>query len=92
MRGPVMTVMAVVAAGVLLVGATPAAPPDYPVNFIKVDELKFLLDAGTKADIIDVRTWTAYEEMHITGARSMPVRTVEQRAGEISKTGLAVFY
>jgi Rhodanese-like domain len=92
MRGPVMTVMTVMTAGVLLVGATPAAPPDYPVNFIKVDELKALLDTGTRADIIDVRNWAAYEEMHITGARSMPLRVVEQRAGEISKTGLAVFY
>ena len=64
--------MAVVAAGVLLGSAAPAAPPDYPVNFIKVDELKALLDKGTKADIIDVRTWAAYEEMHIKGARSMP--------------------
>jgi rhodanese-related sulfurtransferase len=39
-----------------------------------------------------VRNWAAYEEMHIKGARSMPVRVVEQRAGEISKTGLVVLY
>ena len=84
--------MAVVAAGVLLGSAKPAAPPDYPVNFIKVDELKALLDKGTKADIIDVRSWAAYEEMHIKGARSMPVRVVEQRANEISKTDLVVLY
>ena len=84
--------IAAVAAGVLLGGAKPAAPPDYPVNFIKVDELKALLDKGTKGDIIDVRNWAAYEEMHIKGARSMPVRVVEQRASEISKTGLVVFY
>jgi rhodanese-like protein len=84
--------MAVVAAGVLLGSAAPAAPPDYPVNFIKVDELKALLDKGTRGDLIDVRNWAAYEEMHIKGARSMPVRSVEQRANEISKTGLVVFY
>ena len=84
--------MALVAAGVLLGGAAPAAPPDYPVSFIKVEELKALLDKGTGADIIDVRNWAAYEEMHIKGARSMPVRVVEPRAHEISKTGLVVFY
>lgn len=84
--------MAVVAAGVLLGGAAPAAPPDHPVSFIKVDELKALLDKGTRADIIDVRNWAAYEEVHIKGARSMPVRVVEPRASEISKTGLVVFY
>ncbi len=81
-----------VAGGVLLLGAAPAAPPDAPARFIKVDELKALLDRGTRADIIDVRTWDAYQEMHIKGARSMPVRAIEARTGEISKTGLVVFY
>jgi rhodanese-like protein len=80
------------AAAILLVGAAPASPPDYPVNFISVDELKALLDKGTKADIMDVRNWDAYVEMHIKGARSMPLRAVERRANEISKTGLVVFY
>jgi len=84
--------VAVVAAGVLLAGAAPAAPPEYPVSFIKVDELKVLLDLGTKADVIDVRHWTSYAESHIQGARSMPLRTVAERAKEISKTSLAVFY
>ena len=82
----------VVAAGVLLTGAAPAAPPEYPVAFIKVDELKTLLDRGTRADIIDVRHWDSYVESHIRGARSMPLRAVPDRASEISKTGLVVFY
>jgi rhodanese-related sulfurtransferase len=81
-----------VTCGVLLLGAAPAAPPDAPVNFITVDELKALVARGTRADIIDVRTWDAYQEMHIKGARSMPLRAIETRAGEISRTGLVVFY
>jgi rhodanese-related sulfurtransferase len=81
-----------VAAAVLLGAAAPAAPPDYPVNFIKVDELKAELDRGVRADIIDVRHWNAYVEMHIKGARSMPLRAVESRAREIPRTGLVVFY
>jgi rhodanese-related sulfurtransferase len=81
-----------VAAGVLLLGAAPAAPPDPPANFISVDELKKRIDDGARADLIDVRHWDAYVEMHITGARSIPVRSVEPRASEISKTGLVVFY
>ena len=89
MRG-VLVPLGVVAA--LLVGATPAAPPDYPVSFISVDELKTALDRGAKADIIDVRHWDAYVDMHIKGARSMPLRAVPERAGEIGKTGLVVFY
>ena len=76
----------------LLLGAAPAAPPEYPVAFIKVDELKAALDRGVKADIIDVRKWGPYVEQHITGARSMPLRAVPERAPEITKTGLVVFY
>ncbi len=85
-------VVTLVTGGVLLLGAAPAAPPDAPVSFIKADELKLLLDRGTRGDIIDVRAWDAYQEMHIKGARSMPMRAIEARAAEISKTGLVVFY
>ena len=81
-----------VTASILLLGAAPAAPPDAPVNFIKVDELKTLVDHGRPVDLIDVRHWQSYVEMHIKGARSMPLRVIEARANEISKTGLVVFY
>ncbi len=78
--------------GIVLGTAGQAAPPDAPVTFISVDELKGALDRGVKTDIIDVRTRDAYVEMHITGARSMPLRSVPERARGISKTGLVVFY
>jgi hypothetical protein len=91
MAARVLVVAVVAAAGVLL-GAAPASPPDYPVNFIHVDELKALLDRGVKGDLIDVRNWHAYVEQHLPGARSMPLRVVEQRSGEITRTGLVVFY
>ena len=89
MRG---TLGVLVAAAILLLGAAPGAPPESPVSFIKVDELKLRLDRGAKTDIIDVRHWDPYVEMHIKGARSMPLRSVPDRAGEIPKTGLVVFY
>ena len=89
MRGALAVVGAV---GLLFATAAPAAPPEYPVNFIKVAELKGSLDRGTKADIIDVRHWEQFVESHIKGARSMPLRVVNDRAPEISKTGLVVFY
>ena len=86
-------VASVLAAAVLLGFAAPAAIPEGPINFIKVDELKRLLDQGRRVDLIDVRHWESYVEMHITGARSMPLRVIEARAAkEISKTGVVVFY
>ena len=81
-----------VVAAIVLGTAGQAAPPDHPVMFISVDELKKSLDRGVKADIIDVRTWDAYVEMRIKGARSMPLRSVPERAREISKSGFVVFY
>lgn len=81
-----------VAAGVLLLGAAPAAPPESPVAFIAPDELKALLDRGVRADIIDVRHWDQYVQIHVKGARSMPLRAVPDRATEISRTGVVVFY
>ena len=83
---------AAIVAGVMLASAAPAAPPEYPVRFIKVAELKALLERGTKADIIDVRHWDSYVESHIRGARSVPLRALPDRAPEISKTAVVVFY
>lgn len=80
------------AAAIVLLGAAPAAPPDHPVSFISVDELKAHLDRGGAADIIDVRKWDEYVKQHIRGARSMPIRSVPDRAREISRTALVVFY
>jgi len=80
------------AAALLLLGAAPAAPPDAPVSYIGVEELKARLDRGERADIIDVRTWQEYRERHIKGARSIPIRAISDRAQEIPQTGLVVFY
>ena len=80
------------AAALLLLGAAPAAPPDAPVSYIGVEELKARLDRGENADIIDVRTWQEYRERHIKGARSMPIRSIGDRAQEIPQAGLVVFY
>ena len=84
--------MPVLAVAILTFGAAPATPPDAPVVFIKVDELKAALDRGARPDIIDVRHWDEYVKLHIKGARSMPLRAVPERANEIAKNGLVVFY
>lgn len=90
MRAPLI---ALLATGALLLGAAkPAAPPEYPVNYMKVDELKALLDRKTKVDLVDVRTWNEYQDVHIKGARSMPLRIVRERATEFSKKAPVVLY
>ena len=82
----------VITAGLLLLGAAQAAPPDHPVSFITVDELKAQLDGGARPDVIDVRHWPEFEALHIKGARSIPIRVIGERSKEISKTDLVVLY
>jgi rhodanese-related sulfurtransferase len=82
----------VVAAAVLMGAAAPAAPPEYPVVFITVDELKAMVDRGASVDIIDVRTRSEYQQLHITGARSIPLRDLPEHLQEIPKTRPVVFY
>ena len=80
------------AAAAFLVGASPAAPPDHPVSFITVDELRGVLDAGDAAEVVDVRTLEEFQELHIRGARSIPLRTMRARASELPRHGLVVLY
>jgi rhodanese-related sulfurtransferase len=86
------SLMAVTVAGLLLTGAAPAAPPDFPVSFISVDELKGVLDQKARVDVIDVRTRAEYEALHIKGARGIPLRALRERASGISRSGLVVLY
>jgi 3-mercaptopyruvate sulfurtransferase SseA len=93
MRGPVRpAIVAAMALAALLLGAAQTEIPDAPVSFIDVDELKSLLDRGTKIDLIDVRRHEAYLQQHIKGARSIPLQTFPEGARGIKKTGLVVFY
>jgi predicted sulfurtransferase len=83
---------ALTAAAVLLIGAAPAAPPDLPVDYISVEELKALLDRKERAVIVDVRTRPEYDALHIAGARSIPLRTMREHTAEVPRSGLVVFY
>ncbi len=87
-------VLSTVALGVLLLGAAQTEIPDAPVSFIGVDELKALVDKGTRVDIIDVRRRDVYVEQHIKGARNIPLPELAESGGAagISKQGLVVFY
>jgi Rhodanese-like domain len=95
-RGPHVqkAVLITVVAGIALLGAAqPAAPPESPVKFIKVDALKAQLDGGEKITIFDVRTPEAFAELHIQGAKNLPLRQVDGRAAkEVPKNSRVVLY
>jgi rhodanese-related sulfurtransferase len=81
-----------VMAGFLLMGASTASPPDHPTSFISVEELKGRLDRKESAVVIDVRTRPEYDAQHIAGARSIPLRSMRERASQIPRAGLVVLY
>ena len=82
-----------IAAAALLGAAQPAAPPDHPVKLIKVDALKTQLDAGEKITIFDVRTADAFADLHIKGARNLPLRQVDARATtDVPRNSRVVLY
>jgi rhodanese-like protein len=63
-----------------------------PIELIKVDQLNALLKKGAPAQLIDVRSRQEYLTRHIKGAISIPLDTIEFRAGEVSRQGLVVLY
>jgi hypothetical protein len=81
-------------AAVTMVPAEPrvssAQPPSFEI--IRVAQLDFLLRKGAKVPIIDVRSRQEYLARHIKGAISIPLDTIEVRAGEVPREGLVVLY
>jgi rhodanese-like protein len=80
----------------LVAGASPGVlaqtPPPSTFELIKVDQLNALLKKGIHAQLIDVRSRQEYLTRHIKGAISIPLDTIELRAGEVSRQGLVVLY
>ena len=69
-----------------------SAQQEPPIEFIKVDQLNAMLRKGAPAKMIDVRSRQEYLTRHIKGAMSVPLDTIELRAGEIPRQGLVVLY
>ena len=80
-------------AAVLLPGASRVGSAQQPpIELIRVEQLNALLRKSTPAQIIDVRSRQEYLTRHITGAVSIPLDTIELRAGEIPRQGIVVLY
>lgn len=68
-----------------------AQTPAEDARRVTADELKKMLDSG-KAVVYDTRAKSAYDAEHIKGSLSMPFNEVAERAGELPKDKLIVFY
>jgi hypothetical protein len=86
------TLLALLAALLLPGGAHVASAQKPQFEIIKVVELNAMLKKGTKVSIVDVRSRQEFLTRHIKSAVSIPLDTVELRAGEIPRQGLVVLY
>ena len=76
-----------------LPGASRAVDAQQPAfERIKVAQLDYLLRKGTQVQLVDVRSRQEYLSRHIKNAVSIPLDTIELRAGEIPRQGLVVLY
>jgi 3-mercaptopyruvate sulfurtransferase SseA len=70
----------------------PAGDPEVPEKYIAVDQVKARLDAKQRVAFIDVRPREQFEDLHIRGARSIPLREIPTRLAEISRQDFLVLY
>lgn len=61
------------------------------VRRVSIDELRAMLERD-EAVAVDVRSKQSYDFGHISGALSIPREEVRERAGELPKDKLIVFY
>ncbi|HET7876488.1 MAG TPA: rhodanese-like domain-containing protein [Methylomirabilota bacterium] len=74
------------------VGAAQGGDPDVPEKYIKVDEVKAMLDLKKRVTFIDVRDRDQFQELHIRGAVNIPLRELHGRLGEVPRQGSVVLY
>lgn len=73
-------------------GAAPAGDPEVPEKYISVDEARKLLDPPKRAVFIDVRDPEQFGELHIRGARNVPLTELPKRLAEIPRQQSLVLY
>jgi len=83
---------ALAATALFWVSPAPADDPEVAEKFMSVDEVKAQLDQNKRVSFIDVRPKEQFDELHIRGAASIPLRDLPARLGEVSRHGLVVLY
>ena len=88
-RGLVMGGLAI---ALLALGAAPGGDPEVPERYISVDEVKALLDLKKQVIFIDVRPAEQFAELHIAGARSLPLREMPRQLQAVPRQDFVVLY
>jgi rhodanese-related sulfurtransferase len=77
---------------VVSVRPAPADDPEVPERYMSVDAVNALLQQNKPVTFIDVRPKEQFEQLHIRGARNIPLRDLQGQVAGLSKEGLLVLY
>jgi len=77
---------------ILWAAPAPADDPEVPEKYISVDEAKALVDKRQAVVFIDVREKPQYDDLHIKGARNIPLDSLRGRLHEVPRKNLLVLY
>ena len=78
-------------AAVAWAAPAPADDPEVPEKYI-VDEAKALVDKRQAVVFIDVREKPQYDDLHIKGARNIPLDSLRGRLHDVPRKDLLVLY
>ena len=77
---------------VVSVRPAPADDPEVPEKYMSVDQVNALVQQQKPVTFIDVRPKEQFDELHIRGAVSIPLKDLSSRLASVSKHDLLVLY
>jgi rhodanese-related sulfurtransferase len=77
---------------VVSVRPAPADDPEVPEKYMSVDQVNALLQQKKPLTLIDVRPKEQFDQLHIRGARNIPLREMQSQVATLSKEDLLVLY
>jgi len=81
-----------VAVALFWVSPAPADDPEVPEKYISVDEVNALVQQKKPVTFIDVRPKDQFDELHILGAKHIPLTDLSRRLASVSKKDFLVLY
>ena len=81
-----------VAIALFWVSPAPADDPEVPEKYISVDAVNALLQQKKPVTFIDVRPKDQFDELHIRGAKHIPLTELPSRLASVSKKDFLVLY
>lgn len=81
-----------VAVALSWVSPAPADDPEVPEKYMSVDQVNALLQQNKPVTFIDVRPKDQFDQLHIRGARHVPLTELPSRLASLSEQDLLVLY